>query len=462
MLSPEIIERNRKISENGKLTREKRKIQECKTFDLKIVQSKLNKTQKEALNRVFLEAKWYMNSIIASDNINKITTKKQSQVPVKLKDGEIEYRDLKHLGSHHQQSLLSQVKENIKSLATQKKNGRKVGKIRFVKRVDSIGLKQHGVTYKFVVKDNITPKNTKNKRVKPSVQAKVRLQGIPGLVNVLGAKQLDGYELSNAKIVRKPSGYHLMVTAFKNKSDIIETYQPDTQVGLDMGVKTHLTLSNGKEFNTIIGETERLKKLQRKLAKQIKGSNNYAKTCHKVKQQYELMDNKKNDAANKIVHELLNYAEVFMQDESISAWRSKKGWVKGGKRLQHSVLGRVKAKLVKHDRVIVLPKWYPTTQLCRGEGCGSLNKHEPGVETYTCSCGYSASRDAHAALNMISLGLDFKYPRFSGTETVKPVEGNKTCLTAGTGLKEHNRNRVNAKKQEADKLLLEDFQTEAA
>lgn len=395
MSTQAILERNRKIAENGEKTREKRKTQECKTFDLKIVQNKLNKTQKEALTRLFLEAKWYKNSVIASKNINKVTTLKQSTVQVKLLNDKYDTRELKVLGSHHQQSLLAQVKSNIKTLATLKKNGHKVGKINFVKRVDSIDLKQHGNSYKFVDKN----------------RKRLKIQGVKGSLLVKGSAQLNEFELSNAKLVRKPSGYYLQVTAFRDLA-LVESekvYEPGSMVGLDMGVKTHVTLSNGDEFNVLIGVPERLKKLQRKLSKQVKGSNNYYETCRRIRLQYELMDNKKDDAANKLVHELLaNNEQVFMQDESISAWRSRKGWVRGGKRLQHSVLGRVKAKLMNHDRVTVLPKWYPTTQLCRGEACGALNKHLPGVDVYECSCGYTASRDVHAALNMVSLGLDFK------------------------------------------------------
>ena len=438
-------EKNKKISEALAKTRAKRLNQECKTFDLKIVQNKLNLKQKEALKRVFLEAKWLKNDIIASDNINKYDTKTKS-VMVKKPNGEFEQRDLIIIAAQIKQTVLTQVKTNLKTLSTQKQNGRKVGKLRFVKQVNSIDLKQYGVSYKF------------------KSATKVKIQGIPGYVSVKGREQLDGYELANAKLVRKPSGYHLRITAFKNKSETQQSYQSESKIGLDMGVKTHITLSNGEKFNVLIGETGRLKHLQRKLSKQVKGSNNYHKTRYLMRKEYEKMDNRKNDAANKLVHKLLSENEtVYMQDESITAWRKKNGYVKAGRRLHHSILGRVKAKLVQHERVVVLPKWYPTTQLCRGENCGALNKHSLDERVYECSCGYSYDRDIHAAMNMISLGTDFKNSRFSGKETVTPVEGHKASSTAGLELNQCHRNRGDSKKQEADKLLLEEITpTEAA
>lgn len=71
-------EKHKRISETLAKTRAKRLTQECKTFDLKIITNKLNKAQKEALARVFLEAKWLKNNIISSNNIDKYDTKIKS------------------------------------------------------------------------------------------------------------------------------------------------------------------------------------------------------------------------------------------------------------------------------------------------------------------------------------------------------------------------------------------------
>lgn len=379
--------RNKLIAENGKLTRARRVQQECKVFDLKIAVNKLKHSQKEAIDRLFLEAKWYKNSIIACESIKDFTTKKLTSVQVKMPDGSFETRELKHLGSHQQQSILAQVKSNLKTLATQKQNGRKVGRLNFVKEVNSIELKQYGISYRF------------------KSATKVKLQNIPSYVRVRGVQQLEGYELANARLVKKPSGYHLLITAFKNREDFKEKeFEKGSKIGIDMGVKTHITLSNGEKYNVLIEETERLKRLQRKLSRQVRGSNNYYKTRCLINKQYEYMNNRKNDAANKLIHDLLNnYETVYMQDENLKAWVKKNGYVKAGRKLHHSILGRVKAKLVADDRVVVLKKWVPTTQLCGGTNCGVLNKRSLNHRVYECSCGYSFDRDTHAALNMIRL-----------------------------------------------------------
>ena len=70
--------------------------------------------------------------------------------------------------------------------------------------------------------------------------------------------------------------------------------------------------------------------------------------------------------------------------------------------MQHSVLGLVKAKLIKHERVTVLPASAPTTKYC--PVCGKLRQDITLADrVYECSCGYSEDRDIHAARNMILL-----------------------------------------------------------
>ena len=50
-----------------------------------------------------------------------------------------------------------------------------------------------------------------------------------------------------------------------------------------------------------------------------------------------------------------------MQDDQISEWRQDG---LSGSKIQHSILGRIKHKLVYSDRVKVLDKWFPTTKYC--------------------------------------------------------------------------------------------------
>ena len=402
MISNEQLEaRNRAISENGKATRARRSELQVITRTVKL---KPNNTQKEALDRLLLEAKWYRNAALGS-GLEQYDTKLKT-VNVKTPKG-LESRALTHLGSHHKQSILAELAWNKKSLNALKNKGRKIGSLRFVSEVNSLSLKQVGVTYR--VEGN-----------------RARLQGVKGWVPILGSRQLRDLELANAKVVRKPSGYYLQITGYRVPVVKEKTSGP---IGLDMGVSAHLTLSDGSARNSVVKESERLKRAQRKLARQQKGSNNYAKTVTLIRREQEKLTNKKKEWANQLINELSQHELIYYQDENLKSW--VKRW-----NLQHSGLGRLKSKLALLENAVMVPQWVPTTQYC--PACDTMNKLPLSVRVYSCSCGYSAPRDEHAARNMILLGSKI----LSGQElSVAPVDQNTSVrklvfLVSDVGMKQ--------------------------
>lgn len=104
------------------------------------------------------------------------------------------------------------------------------------------------------------------------------------------------------------------------------------------------------------------------------------------------MTNIKNDLANKILAELKHYDNAIIQDEQLARWH-KSGH---GKKVQHSILGRIKSKLMAYfDNVIVLDKMIPTTKICME--CGKTYDMKQWQRTFKCDCGVKRDRDIHAA-----------------------------------------------------------------
>ena len=185
-------------------------------------------------------------------------------------------------------------------------------------------MKQYGNTYKFKSFN------------------KVRISGISGTILVRTGDQLQiADELANANLVKRPDGYYLKVTAYINKENWKEAKKNGKEIGLDFGIKTNITTSEGEKLDVSIGESEQLKRLQRELFRRVKGSNNRRKTIKLIQQEYQKLSNKKQDKANKIVSKLKQYDRIYMQDEQIANWQ--KG--RFGKQVQHSCMGAVKAKL---------------------------------------------------------------------------------------------------------------------
>ena len=96
-------------------------------------------------------------------------------------------------------------------------------------------------------------------------------------------------------------------------------------VGIDFGIENNLNFSDEREpFNCYIDETEYMKRLSRKINHEWirngrRHSNNNKRRKDKLKVAYKKMSNKRKDAANKIVHTLLNeYDFIAIQDEAFT------------------------------------------------------------------------------------------------------------------------------------------------
>ncbi len=88
-----MYEKNAAIANTLKATRERRKGQMCKTYEMKIDFSHLSIEKKNVLRRLFLEAKWFHNHVLALDDLFN-QDYRIDNVKVKLKDGTMEDRNL--------------------------------------------------------------------------------------------------------------------------------------------------------------------------------------------------------------------------------------------------------------------------------------------------------------------------------------------------------------------------------
>lgn len=382
-------------------TAARRATQDLRVRELKI--TRLTPTQAERLDRMFLEAKWLRNSIIAEGIFDYKLS--QHGVHVKLPNGQLEARQLTILPAHVKQTIQQTLQANVKSLASAKRAGRIAGAVRFADRVNSLEFKTGDV------------KIEDNRAFIPKL----------GRVRVAGVKQL-GEEIANVRLVRRASGYYLLVASLTAKPEIQELPEGEP-IGLDFGIETHITTSEGTEWNLSIREPERLKRLQRKLARQVKGSRNREKTLAQLNRAYERLSNLKEEAANQFVASLKNRSLVALQDENLRGWKAQRGY---GRVIQHSAMGRVKSKLRRLPQSVLVERFAPTTQLC--PECGSLNRLPLSQRVYSCECGYSMPRDLHAARNVLRMAqLSIFTPGEPGSA---PVEGKVSTSREGNTLRE--------------------------
>jgi putative transposase len=385
--------KNQIIRDTLKKTIERRKTQNCKQYELKIDISHLNKNTLKHLSSIFLEAKWYYNHVLANGNIFQ-TDYKIDTVDIKVKD-HFEARNIEHLSSQMKQEIIERMKDNIRGLSKLKKKGQKVGRLKFKSEVNSIPLKQYGKTYWVIDKHY------------------VHIQGIKQKLRARGIFQIPtSAELASALLIRKHGDYFLHVTTYElsgNNNPSPEAQQQQeqesttgsTSLGIDLGIKNQLTLSNGIRINYEVPITDQMRRLCRKLSRKQYRSHNWWKTKTKLEKAYDRTKSIKKDIKNKLVHKLTQqFKTICYQDDSIKAWQQI--W---GKRILNTSLGGIASALEKKAQTpIEVPRFIPTTQEC--SQCNTRNETNLSDRIYGCvHCGLSIDRDLNAAINISKEGV---------------------------------------------------------
>ena len=378
-----------KIRQTLKETKEKRKHQVARVYQLKL--QNLSKSDIKKLNRLFLEAKWLYNYVIADiENRLNGSTWKLKEVEVKTPEG-FEKREIKTLSSQMRQGIVERIKHSLSSLKRAKEKGIKVGKLSFKSDVRSIPLKQYGITYKISGDKN-----------------RVKIQGIKKKIRVLGLHQLPKEcEIANGLLVKKPSGYYLYITCYLPKERVIEEIrekQVKQPVGIDLGIKHQLTLSTGEKISWYVPETKRLKKLQRELSRKVKGSRNYLKTKQKLQKEWEYIQNRRKDTQNKVISYLKRFSLIAVQDDCIKSWHE--GLF--GKQIQNTGIGGITARLKRLATLIpvfFVDRYEPTTQTC--SFCGHRQRVRLSERTFKCQkCGREIDRDVNSARNILKVAIE--------------------------------------------------------
>ena len=301
------LKKNAQIKAAGQQTRQRRKTQAAKTYELKIVSHKLSAKQQETLEQMFLQAKWYYNDVIShleDHNLNDYDTKvKNVAVRMGSESDDFEERQLDVLSSKMKQGLVEQVRDSLSALKALKSKGHKVGRLTYAKEVNSIPLNQYGNTHKLVENSS-----------------KICIVKL-GNVRIRGLHQIpQDAEISVANLTKKADGYYVHLTVYV-PLNVDVSCENRSDIGLDFNIGDTLVASDGRKFKARFEASDRLKQLQRKLSRQKKGSKNYHKTLKKINKEHQNTSNKKNDLANKIVRELLDSSGlIYMQDEMIKNW----------------------------------------------------------------------------------------------------------------------------------------------
>ena len=382
----ERIVKNNMIKEKGKETRLRHASMRPFCVELKLDLKCLNKTEQEKLWHYFTECRWLCNYLISLDADSFRTFNTMTREITSLdKDGNAIERQLA-MPAKFIQSVYSSLKCDMASLAR---------KLKFRSGYNAIDLNQYGNTHWICYRDE----GNRNGKYRNTVH----IAGIKRPMRVFGMEQIpEDAELANAKLIKKPSGIYLLLTCYVEKGGCCQGQERKPDIGIDFGIRTTITTSEGEKYDISVREPERLKGLQKKLARQEKGSRGWYDndTRHLIQREYEKLANKRRAKANQVYHDIVTGRKlIVIQDENI------RGWHKGlfGREVQNSALGTLKRKLMLNPDVIVVDRFFPSTKMC--PRCEIINEDITlSDRIFACGCGYAEDRDVKSAKTLLLAG----------------------------------------------------------
>jgi putative transposase len=185
----------------------------------------------------------------------------------------------------------------------------------------------------------------------------------------------------------------------------------ESKVGIDLGLTHFAILSSGEKIdapNAFRKNEAKLVKLQRRLAKKVKGSKNRAKARLKVARAHAHIADARRDFLHKLSTRLIRENQVIAvetlavsnmkKNRSLSKSISDAGWAEFLRQLEY--------KAQWYGRTLVgIDRWFPSSKRC--SDCGHTAAKMPlKVREWTCpECGSIHDRDVNAARNVLAAGL---------------------------------------------------------
>ena len=182
-------------------------------------------------------------------------------------------------------------------------------------------------------------------------------------------------------------------------------------MGVDLGIKTLATLSDGTTFANPRALGRRLRKLRhlsKSLSRKEKGSKNYEKAKLRLAKMHLRIFNIRQDTLHKVTTYLTkSHSKVVIEDLLVS------GMLKN-RRLARMIVDvgfyefrrQLEYKCQWYGSgLVVASRTFPSSKMC--SGCGHRKKELSLSErVYHCEqCGLTIDRDLNAALNLVAVSL---------------------------------------------------------
>lgn len=252
----------------------------------------------------------------------------------------------------------------------------------------------------------------------------IKIPKFKSLIKIKQHREIKGI-IKSATISRTGSGkYYVSLLC---ETEITQLPKTHSNIGIDLGIKEMMVLSNGekivnpklsKKFERKLAREQRKLSRKREVAKkeqrELKECKNYQKQKIKVAKIYEKMTNSRNDSLNKLSTEIIKNHDVIclenlnikslLQNHKLARSIADVSWSKLIQKLEY------KAKWYGKE-VVKIDRWYPSSQIC--SACGeNTGKKDLSIREWTCPfCHTTHDRDINAAKNILAEGLRIRQSR---------------------------------------------------
>jgi putative transposase len=257
---------------------------------------------------------------------------------------------------------------------------------------------------KYRMRSFVFPQLNKN----PISEEAIKLPGLKEVKWRMSRPIPDGFVPKQARIVRKASGYFVMLSLQLNM-DVPSPMPHGHPRGLDLGFDKFVATSDGEEIKRprfLKTLQRKLKLLQRRLRNKQKGSNNRHKLNQKIARLHQSISDTRKDWHFKLAHHLCDGAGmIFVEDINFVSW-------------QRGMLSKHSAD-ASFGRFVNILEWVcfrqgvyftkvnkdGTSQTC--PNCGAhTGKKTLDVRFHHCyECGYTTTRDVAAAQEVRNRGI---------------------------------------------------------
>jgi len=186
-------------------------------------------------------------------------------------------------------------------------------------------------------------------------------------------------------------------------------WKDGSMVGIDVGLKSFATLSNGEKIDNprfFRSEEKALAKAQRRLSKCEKGTPDRMKALKVVQRIHERIANKRYYFAHQVSHDLIErFGLIAIEDLSITKMLKNHCLAKSISDAAWRMLVTITSyKAESAGSIVVLVDPRNTSQLC--SRCGLRVTKSLSDRVHECpQCGLVMDRDENAAINILRLGL---------------------------------------------------------